>query len=93
VTCAATGAYLLALQKGMLRFTDDLIARVARAGAGGIKLLCGDEDDWLTIEDYLEEGSNPAGEVKASPVTPGRSASGDWDLDRKRGSVADLTGE
>jgi hypothetical protein len=35
-------------QKGMLRFTDELIARVARAGATGIKLLRADSGFWNT---------------------------------------------
>jgi hypothetical protein len=30
------------MQKGMLRFTDELIARVTRAGASGVKLLRAD---------------------------------------------------
>jgi hypothetical protein len=33
-------------QKGMLRFCDELIARVARAGAGGVKLLRADSGFW-----------------------------------------------
>ena len=33
-------------QKGMLRFTDELIARVARAGASGLKLLRADSGFW-----------------------------------------------
>jgi Transposase DDE domain group 1 len=33
-------------QKGMLRFTDELIARVTRAGASGIKLLRADSGFW-----------------------------------------------
>jgi hypothetical protein len=33
-------------QKGMLRFTDELIARVQRAGATGIKLLRADSGFW-----------------------------------------------
>jgi Transposase DDE domain group 1 len=33
-------------QKGMLRFTDELIARVTRAGAGGVKLLRADSGFW-----------------------------------------------
>ena len=33
-------------QKGMLRFTDELIARVTRAGATGIKLLRADSGFW-----------------------------------------------
>jgi hypothetical protein len=33
-------------QKGMLRFTDELIARVARAGATGVKLLRADSGFW-----------------------------------------------
>jgi Transposase DDE domain group 1 len=35
-------------QKGMLRFCDELIARVERAGAGGIKLLRADSGFWNT---------------------------------------------
>jgi len=35
-------------QKGMLRFTDELIARVNRAGADGIKLLRADSGFWST---------------------------------------------
>jgi hypothetical protein len=35
-------------QKGMLRFTEELIARVARAGAGGVKLLRADSGFWNT---------------------------------------------
>ena len=35
-------------QKGMLRFTDELIARVARAGATGVKLLRADSGFWNT---------------------------------------------
>jgi hypothetical protein len=33
-------------QKGMLRFTEELIARVARAGASGVKLLRADSGFW-----------------------------------------------
>ena len=33
-------------QKGMLRFTDELIARVNRAGASGVKLLRADSGFW-----------------------------------------------
>jgi hypothetical protein len=33
-------------QKGMLRFTDELIARVHRAGASGVKLLRADSGFW-----------------------------------------------
>jgi hypothetical protein len=33
-------------QKGMLRFCDELIARVARAGANGVKLLRADSGFW-----------------------------------------------
>ncbi len=33
-------------QKGMLRFTDELIARVTRAGASGVKLLRADSGFW-----------------------------------------------
>jgi Transposase DDE domain group 1 len=32
--------------KGMLRFTDELIARIDRAGAGGVKLLRADSGFW-----------------------------------------------
>jgi hypothetical protein len=35
-------------QKGMLRFTDELIARVGRAGATGVKLLRADSGFWST---------------------------------------------
>lgn len=35
-------------QKGMLRFTDELIARVQRAGASGVKLLRADSGFWNT---------------------------------------------
>jgi hypothetical protein len=35
-------------QKGMLRFTEELIARVARAGAAGVKLLRADSGFWNT---------------------------------------------
>src|SRR4051794_11058816 len=35
-------------QKGMLRFTDELIARVTRAGASGVKLLRADSGFWNT---------------------------------------------
>jgi hypothetical protein len=35
-------------QKGMLRFTDELIARVARAGATGVQLLRADSGFWNT---------------------------------------------
>jgi Transposase DDE domain group 1 len=35
-------------QKGMLRFTDELIARVTRAGASGVKLLRADSGFWST---------------------------------------------
>jgi hypothetical protein len=35
-------------QKGMLRFTDELIARVERAGATGVKLLRADSGFWNT---------------------------------------------
>jgi hypothetical protein len=35
-------------QKGMLRFCDELIARVERAGAGGINLLRADSGFWNT---------------------------------------------
>src|ERR671914_1796418 len=35
-------------QKGMLRFTEELIARVKRAGASGVKLLRADSGFWNT---------------------------------------------
>jgi DDE family transposase len=35
-------------QRGILRFTDELIARVARAGAPGVKLLRADSGFWNT---------------------------------------------
>jgi hypothetical protein len=35
-------------QKGMLRFTDELIARINRAGATGVKLLRADSGFWNT---------------------------------------------
>jgi hypothetical protein len=35
-------------QKGMLRFTEELIARAARAGASGVKLLRADSGFWNT---------------------------------------------
>ncbi|MGH2904992.1 MAG: IS1380 family transposase [Solirubrobacteraceae bacterium] len=35
-------------QKGMLRFTEELIARVGRAGANGVKLLRADSGFWNT---------------------------------------------
>jgi hypothetical protein len=35
-------------QKGILRFTDELIARVTRAGASGVKLLRADSGLWNT---------------------------------------------
>ncbi len=35
-------------QKGIVRFTDELIARVARAGASGIKLFRADSGFWST---------------------------------------------
>ena len=35
-------------QKGILRFTDELIARVARAGATGVKLVRADSGFWNT---------------------------------------------
>jgi hypothetical protein len=45
-------------QKGMLRFTDELIARVARAGASGVKLLRADSGFWNTkVFKRLEQAS------------------------------------
>src|ERR1700728_2900485 len=44
-------------QKGMLRFTDELIARVNRAGATGVKLLRADSGFWNTkVFKRLENG-------------------------------------
>jgi|SRR5680860_463051 len=43
-------------QKGMLRFTEELIARVGRAGATGAKLLRADSGFWNTkVFEYLEK--------------------------------------
>ena len=43
-------------QKGMLRFTEELIARVERAGASGAKLLRADSGFWNTeVFEYLEK--------------------------------------
>ena len=43
-------------QKGMLRFTDELIARVNRAGASGVKLLRADSGFWNTkVFERLEQ--------------------------------------
>jgi len=43
-------------QKGMLRFTEELIARVERAGATGTKLLRADSGFWSTkVFEYLEK--------------------------------------
>jgi DDE family transposase len=43
-------------QKGMLRFCDELIARVARAGATGVKLLRADSGFWNTkVFERLEQ--------------------------------------
>ena len=43
-------------QKGMLRFCQELAARVDRAGAGGEKLLRADSGFWNTkVFEYLEK--------------------------------------
>ncbi|MEX2106331.1 MAG: IS1380 family transposase [Solirubrobacterales bacterium] len=43
-------------QKGMLRFCEELIARVERAGASGAKLLRADSGFWSTkVFEYLEK--------------------------------------
>ena len=43
-------------QKGILRFTDELIARVNRAGASGVKLLRADSGFWNTkVFERLEQ--------------------------------------
>ncbi|MCA1681409.1 MAG: transposase, partial [Actinobacteria bacterium] len=43
-------------QKGMLRFCDELIARVGRAGASGVKLLRADAGFWNTkVFERLEQ--------------------------------------
>src|SRR5213592_3475370 len=45
-------------QKGMLRFCDELIARVTRAGASGVKLLRADSGFWNTkVFERLERAS------------------------------------
>jgi len=36
-------------QQGMLRFTDELITRVARAGVSGVRLLRADSGFWNTF--------------------------------------------
>ncbi|MCA1700830.1 MAG: IS1380 family transposase [Actinobacteria bacterium] len=43
-------------QKGMVRFTEELIARVTRAGASGVKLLRADSGFWSTkVFERLEQ--------------------------------------
>jgi hypothetical protein len=43
-------------QKGMLRFCEELIARVERAGASGVKLLRADSGFWNTkVFEYLQK--------------------------------------
>ena len=43
-------------QKGMLRFCQELVARVERAGASGVKLLRADSGFWNTkVFEYLEK--------------------------------------
>jgi len=43
-------------QRGMLRFTEELIARVDRAGATGVKLLRADSGFWNTkVFEYLQK--------------------------------------
>jgi hypothetical protein len=43
-------------QKGMLRFCQELVARVERAGASGVKLLRADSGFWNTkVFEYLEQ--------------------------------------
>jgi hypothetical protein len=43
-------------QRGILRFSDELIARVARAGASGVKLLRADSGFWnTTVFERLEK--------------------------------------
>ena len=45
-------------QKGMLRFTEELIARVQRAGASGVKLLRADSGFWSTkVFERLEQAA------------------------------------
>jgi hypothetical protein len=58
-------------QKGMLRFTEELIARVARAGASGVKLLRADSGFWNTkVFERLEQAGwqYPLGVRMIKPV-------------------------
>ena len=50
-------------QKGIERFTDELIARVNRAGATGVKLLRGDSGFWNTM--CSSAWSWPAGSTRS----------------------------
>ena len=51
-------------QKGMLRFTDELIARVNRAGASGVKLLRADSGFW-NVKVFKRLGERPAGNTRS----------------------------
>ena len=71
-------------QRGILRFSDELIARVRRAGASGVKLLRADSGFWNTkVFARLEKAGchysigvrmiKPVRElVERSPSRPGR---------------------
>ena len=72
-------------QKGMLRFTEELIARVTRAGASGVKLLRADSGFWNTkvferlersrlavLDRRADDQDRPRRRAKRSPRTPGR---------------------
>lgn len=63
-------------QRGILRFSDELIARVSRAGASGVKLLRADSGFWNT-------------KVKiTSAIASSRNASGRrWSCDRSAASA------
>ena len=75
-------------QKGMLRFTDELIARVTRAGASGVKLLRADSGFWnVKVFKRLEQAGwqysigvrmqprRSARRSRRSTRTPGRRSS------------------
>ena len=72
-------------QKGMLRFCDELIARVDRAGASGAKLLRADSGFWNTkvfelpgagrlavLDRRAQHQEGPRRGRRRSPRTPGR---------------------
>src|ERR671918_367085 len=68
-------------QKGMLRFTEELIARVQRAGASGVKLLRADSGFWSTkVFERLEQARWPScgptgGTSRSSPTAARTSCS------------------